>query len=129
MKRHIFDGGRRRNQGRSGHPIIPHILRGKNSHHARSFTRGRNVNAQDASMGVIAAFESRVQHAGNLDIIHKKSLPGQKARVFVSSNSFSNESCCHGIAPVQRLSVIARAFFPKQSSGQRRGLLRSGRSQ
>ena len=51
-------------------------------------------------MGVVAAQESRVEHAGYLYVVHEQGLPGQQTRVFVSFDALPNPFLGHGLSPM-----------------------------
>ena len=78
----VLDRGRR-DQKRSGAPIIAEVGRGVDRRHAFAPARRRGVDPQDARVGVRAAHERGVQHPRQLDVVDEQRLAGEQTAVLV----------------------------------------------
>jgi len=76
--------GWRRDEKRSGSPVVAKVVGGVNSRDPRSPASSRDVNATQATVRMIASNESHVQHPGQLHVIDKERTAGEQPRIFVS---------------------------------------------
>ena len=67
---------RRRDQQRTGRPVIAEILRGKDRDDAGACPCRGDVDRSDARMRDVAAQERRVQHSGKFDVVDEQRLAG-----------------------------------------------------
>ncbi len=79
-------GGQRR--ARSDAMLRPvRIGAGHHRHDARSRRRARGLDAADPGVRMDTAHEGHVQHAGQLDVAHVPSSPGEEARILLAGNA------------------------------------------
>ncbi len=85
---------RARHQERHGLPLHRgrQIRESKDRMHARQLKRRALVDAADAGMGMGAAQHHRMQHAGQLDVVHKAAASGQEVRILLALDAGAEPS-------------------------------------
>jgi hypothetical protein len=71
MEDHIFQRGRRNDQGWTRLPILSHILRCIDPDHAGDLFGRAGINTLDAGVGVVTAHKGRMKHIGQVHIIYE----------------------------------------------------------
>jgi hypothetical protein len=91
---------RARHQERHGLPLHRgrQIREGKDRVHARKRKRRALVEPADAGMGMRAAQNHRVEHAGQLDVVHKAAASGQEVRILLALDAGAEPS--HQLCPL-----------------------------
>ena len=93
-------GDRRwRHEQRPRRPVRAEILRRIDGDDALARPRRGNVDRADRGVGEVAAQESRMQHAGKLDVVDEQRLTAQQPRVLVASDRSAEIPRGHGSAP------------------------------
>ena len=77
---------RRRDQQRTGRPVITEILGGIDRDDAGARPRRGNIDRSNARVRDVAAQEGCVQHSGKFDVVDEQRLTGQQPGVLVAGN-------------------------------------------
>jgi len=81
-------------------PVAAQVLGGIDGHHARTLPRRRDVDAIQASVGIVAPQKRHVEHTRYLDVVDEQGPPGEQPRIFGSLDALANHFFCHAFTPL-----------------------------